>query len=276
MAIKSMPVWKWALLLVASFILALLIDSASELAVDVVKPVLLNWLVAVAVSAAMVALYMVFVRWFERQPAKDIPIRKLAGDTAKGFGVGTCFFVMVVAVMSALGLYKIMNIGLDPALGIISSLFLFLVVATGEEIMFRGVLFRWIDEKWGFAAALIVSAVLFGALHLLQPNATWWSSLAIAIEAGLLLGAAYKMSGTLWFPIGIHWAWNFFQGNIFGFAVSGTDAGNSLIHSSVSGPDILTGGLFGAEASIITVVLGAALSAWFIFRVYKKAETTDR
>ena len=139
-------------------------------------------------------------------------------------------------------------------------------MAVGEEIIFRGVLFRWIDEKWGFVTALVTSAILFGAMHMGQPNATWWSSLAIAIEAGLMLGAAYKWSGTLWFPIGIHWAWNFFQGNIFGFAVSGSDAGVSLFHSVTNGPEILTGGSFGAEASIITVILGAILSAWFIFK----------
>ena len=138
-------------------------------------------------------------------------------------------------------------------------------------ILFRGILFRWIDEKWGFVAALVVSAVLFGAMHLGQPGSTWWSSLAIAVEAGLLLGAAYKGSGTLWLPVGIHWSWNFFQGNIFGFAVSGGDAGVSLLQAATSGPDILTGGVFGAEASILTVVLGTLLSVWFILRATRGA-----
>jgi hypothetical protein len=119
-------------------------------------------------------------------------------------------------------------------------------------------------------AALLASSLLFGLMHIAQPGATWWSSLAIAIEAGLLLGAAYKWSGTLWLPIGIHWSWNFFQGNVFGFAVSGSDAGASLLQSRVQGPDILTGGPFGAEASILTVILGAALSAWFIVQVVRK------
>lgn len=95
-------------------------------------------------------------------------------------------------------------------------------------------------------------------------------SIAIAVEAGLLLGAAYKYSGTLWLPIGIHWGWNFFQGNIFGFAVSGGDAGSSLIQSSVQGPVILTGGAFGAEASVIAMVLGVLLSVWFIVKVAKR------
>ena len=144
------------------------------------------------------------------------------------------------------------------------------LVAVGEEILFRGILFRWIDSKWGFVPALIVSALFFGVAHIFQPGASWWSSIAIAIEAGLLLAAAYKYSGTLWLPIGIHWGWNFFQGNIFGIEVSDSDAGESLIIPEISGPDILTGGAFGAEASIVAFLLGLALSVWFIVKVVKK------
>ena len=108
-------------------------------------------------------------------------------------------------------------------------------------------------------------------MHISNDNATLWSSLAIAIEAGLLLGAIYKYSGTLWMPIGVHWAWNFSQGNIFGFKVSGTDAGSSLLYSDVSGSEWLTGGAFGAEASVIAVVVGAAVSAWLVWRICKRA-----
>ena len=269
MSIKSMPVWKWVLLLIASIFLAFIMYGLAQWPTDIAPDGWVRWTVSVAVSGVMVALYAVFVRWFEKQPAKDIPLGRLAGDTAKGFGTGILFFIMVVGVMLAAGLYKITGIGTDQPSQIVSAVFMFIMVGVGEEILFRGVLFRWIDEKWGFAAALTISSLLFGAMHIAQPNASWWSSLAIAIEAGLLLGAAYKWSGTLWFPIGIHWAWNFFQGNIFGFAVSGSDAGASLLQSTVSGPEILTGGPFGAEASIITVVLGSMLSAWFIFKAVK-------
>ena len=92
------------------------------------------------------------------------------------------------------------------------------------------------------------------------PGATWWSSLAIAIEAGLLLGAAYKFSGNLWFPIGIHWIWNYVQGHILGFAVSGIPVSSKLFSPIVSGPDIVTGGSFGAEASVIAVGVGLILA----------------
>lgn len=270
MSIKSMPVWKWVLLLIASFVLALLMYAGAQMAGDISAIDWVNWIIAIAVSAAMIALYAVFVKWFEKHPARDIPRAKFVGDTAKGLAVGAGFMAAVVLVMMAFGLYRITGAGTDRPLAIISAFFLFLYVGVGEEILFRGVLFRWIDEKWGFVAALTVSALLFGAMHYGQPGATWWSSLAIAIEAGLLLGAAYKYSGTLWLPIGIHWTWNFVQGNVFGFQVSGGNAGKSLLQATVNGPDCLTGGAFGAEASIITVILGLGLSVWFLWRISVK------
>ena len=270
MSIKSMPVWKWVLLLIASFVLALVMYAGAQMAGDVSSIDGVKWIIAMAVSAVMIALYAVFVQWFEKHPARDIPRAKLVGDTAKGLAVGAGFMAAVVLVMMAFGLYRITGAGTDRPLAIISAFFLFLYVGVGEEILFRGVLFRWIDEKWGFVAALTVSALLFGAMHYGQPGATWWSSLAIAIEAGLLLGAAYKYSGTLWLPVGIHWAWNFVQGNVFGFQVSGGDAGKSLLQATVNGPDCLTGGAFGAEASIITVILGLGLSVWYLWRIHLK------
>ena len=260
-----MPYWKWALLLAASLVLALLLYGLSSVT-SLIDIHWLRWVVTIVVAVAMILLYGVFVKWFEKEPAKDIPLGNCAAHTGTGMLIGLGYFVVIVAIMMALGYYGIKGFGKDVT-GILDAFFLFLVVAIGEEVMFRGVLFRWIDQKFGFAVALIVSALVFGLVHISNPGATWWSSIAIAIEAGLLLGAAYKYSGTLWLPIGIHWAWNFSQGNIFGFEVSGADAGATWIIPYVDGPDILTGGDFGAEASIIAVVLGAALAAWFIIRV---------
>ena len=147
---------------------------------------------------------------------------------------------------------------------------MFLAVAVGEEILCRGVIFRWIDERWGVWAALVVSALIFGWGHISNDNATWWSSLAISIEAGLLLGAAYKWSGSLWVPIGIHWAWNYTQGNIFGLAVSGNGAGDTIFATTVNGPDIITGGAFGPEASIIAVILGTLYTIVFLRNRYRR------
>ena len=269
-AIKSMPVWLWTLLLLISLVLSLIMYGIAQGVIFITSQPLAQCLVGVVVPVMMIGLYMLFVKWFEKHKANDIPFSRIAQDTAKGLGVGFCFFLGVVLIMMLFGLYRIDSIGTDKPLEIISAFFLFLLVGTGEEIIFRGVLFRWIDEKWGFVVALIASSLIFGFIHISGSNATLWSSVAIAVEAGLLLGAAYKYSGTLWFPIGIHWAWNFTQGNIFGFEVSGNDAGEALLKSTVSGPDWLTGGAFGAEASVIPVFLGLILSAWYIWKIVKR------
>ncbi len=106
--------------------------------------------------------------------------------------------------------------------------------------------------------ALIISGSLFGAAHLSNPNATWYAALAIAIEAGLMLGILFTMTKRLWLSIGCHFAWNFVQGGIFGAAVSGGKS-RGLLLTNFSGPPILTGGEFGPEASIITVTICSAL-----------------
>lgn len=262
MEIKQMSFWKWLGLLLAGFFLATLLYGVASLVVMIPH----GWMYCVAclaISLAMLFLYAVFVRWFESQPAMDLPLWKAVGDTGLGLGIGLGYFCVVTGVMALLGAYSVTGYG-AAAMEILCSFCFFSLVAVGEELMFRGVLFRWIDEKWGFAAALAVSSLFFGLVHISQPGATLWSSIAIAIEAGLLLGAAYKYAGSLWLPIGIHWAWNFTEGNIFGFSVSGGDGGASLITPVLSGSDLLTGGIFGAEASLIAPILGVMLSVWFI------------
>ena len=263
-----MPYWKWALLLMLSLILVVILYGLAAM-VDLMPPGWGKNLVFAVTAAAMVSFYALGVKLIEKHQPKDLPVNKLAAHTGMGLGIGLLYFCIVTGMMALCGCYRMTGIGSD-ATGIWNAFFLFLVVAVGEELLFRGVLFRWIDEKFGFAVALVASSLLFGLVHISNDNATWWSAFAIAIEAGLLLAAAYKWSGTLWLPIGIHWAWNFSQGNIFGFAVSGQQAGASLFLSQTQGSDWITGGAFGPEASVIGVLVGLALSAWFIRSVARK------
>lgn len=260
-----MPVWKWILLLLASFFLALLMYGFAGIPYLLMKGWSV-WIADTVIAAVMIVLYKVFVRWFEGENPKDLPLNRMAGHTALGLGVGFGYFVVVVGIMMAISLYKIDSYQL-PWARLADAFFYFLIVAIGEEIIFRGVLFRWIDERFGFWWAMIVSGLIFGLVHLTNDNATLLGAIGIALEAGLLLGAAYKWSGSLWLPIGIHWAWNFAQGNIFGFAVSGNDAGDSIIRATIDGPQWLTGGAFGAEASVISMVVGLAVTALFVKKI---------
>jgi hypothetical protein len=124
-------------------------------------------------------------------------------------------------------------------------------VAINEELLARGYLLQTLAQGLGRPLAVFVSSSLFALGHLFNPNA---SPVAVAglLFAGLLLASAYLVSGRLWLPIGLHQSWNFFLGPIFGFPVSGIGNGG-LLRPMAVGPDLLSGGEFGPEASLIGV-----------------------
>ena len=148
---------------------------------------------------------------------------------------------------------------------------IFLVIGISEEIVCRGIIFRLISDKWNVATGLVVSALLFGFLHVFNEGATVWASLAIALNSGWLMGIAYAYHQTIWVPIGMHWAWNYLEGGVFGCAVSGTPLDyRPLITPKISGTDLLSGGAFGPEASIICVAIGMGISIVYTVLYIKK------
>ena len=265
---KKRPLWKWILLFIVAVLLAIIaygmVVAGFQASSNFLHPCF-----TIVAAAIILGLYALFVRWIERHWPTDLSLRRLVPDTLLGLLVGFIFMVLVVSTIVATGSATLGWRGF-MANQQLDMFMMFLAVAVGEEMIFRGVIFRWIDERWNTWVALLISAILFGWIHISNDNATWWSSLGIAIEAGLLLGAAYKWSGNLWVPIGIHWAWNYTQGNIFGFAVSGTHAGTTMLTPTVHGPDIITGGGFGPEASIISVTLGVLLTLVFLTNRYRR------
>lgn len=265
---NSTPIWKWiiefALGVPAFLAIYVFLQNATQVASTTASMVMLLFS-----AAALIGLFLLWTRLFEKEWRTDLLTKSPARNITVGMAVGVLYFVVISAVLASFGCYNASYA--HPAWHIILLNFLFyLLIACGEEVIFRGIIFRMIDERFGFWWALVVSALIFGFIHLITPNASIWSAIAIVIEAGVLLGAAFKYSGGLWLPIGIHWAWNFTQGNVFGFSVSGHDKEESILNSLISGPDILTGGEYGPEASIISVVIGCLLSAYFIWKYLKK------
>lgn len=197
--------------------------------------------------------YLILVRWIERRPVRELAARKLLPDGAIGIAAGLLLFSGVVGVLYLLGSYHVTGSNPDaawlPALLVVG-----LGAGIGEEIIARGVLFRIVEEGLGTWVALILSALFFGAAHIANPGATLWSSAAIAIEAGLLFGMLYHVTRSLALCMGLHAAWNFAQGTIYGIPVSGTSADGWLV-SVRTGPDWLSGGKFGAEASVVALCL---------------------
>ena len=139
-----------------------------------------------------------------------------------------------------------------PRVGVV--LLILLLGALAEELMFRGYPFQHLEQGIGAIGAITVFSVLFGAVHLANPGASLWG-LINTILIGVLLSIAYLRTRALWLPWGIHFGWNFALGFLFGLPVSGLRLFNVMVRTTVSGPQWLTGGSYGLEASATAVVV---------------------
>lgn len=213
----------------------------------------------------------------DRNPSELAPRNAPAGLLA-GFAIGLAMFSTVMAIMFGFDLYRLDYHGVASAWHSAG-----LAIESGvlEEVLVRGVVLRLMWRAFGPWAAFIISAILFGAGHVGNPGATWFSTTCIAIEAGVMLGAFYALTGRLWASIGVHAGWNFTQGYLFGAAVSGSDFGEAIATSTAQAqfPRWLTGGAFGPEASLpaFSVCFGVGASvlwlAWVNGR-FAKPQTT--
>jgi membrane protease YdiL (CAAX protease family) len=243
-------------------------DWAAEAPLPVIYGVRLLLSAGLSVLLTYVA-YRAYVRLVERRELSELAptggLRELGG----GILFGALLFCLVIGVLAALGLYSVG--GLNHPSILVLPLSVSMISGFVEEVLFRGVLFRIVEERLGTWVALTISAVLFGLLHLGNPNATLGGAVAIAVEAGVLLAAAYAFTRRLWLSIGIHFAWNFTQGGVFGVAVSGNEI-PGLLQGRLSGPAWLSGGAFGAEASVVAIALCLAAGVFFIARAVQREQ----
>jgi membrane protease YdiL (CAAX protease family) len=212
-------------------------------------------IVTEAVSVVLLLMvYWFFVRAMEHRAVTEIAPRKIPW-AVPGALIGLGLFAATIAILSLMGVATIGRY--VPGQTLLAALNLAVLSGVGEEIVFRGVVFRITEEAFGSLIALVVSAGFFGLIHMGNPGATAVSGLAIALEAGVLLAVSYMLVRSLWLPIGLHFGWNFCEGGIFGSAVSG-HAMKGLWSTTLAGPDLLTGGKFGPEASVVAVAVCAA------------------
>jgi membrane protease YdiL (CAAX protease family) len=225
-----------------------------------------NWFLALVlgltVAGVVLAVYGRLVRWAEGRIPAEVAREGAAAATGRGALIGLAMFLAVVLNLAVFGFYHIEGFNsLGGALGLFG---IMASAAVVEEVLFRGLLFRIVEQWTGTWIALVLSALLFGLSHLGNPDATLWGATAIAIEAGCMLAAAYAATRTLWLPIGLHFGWNFAVGGIFGSVVSGNGASQGLLQTVTSGPALLTGGAFGPEGSPYAVVFGLVLTIVFM------------
>ncbi|WP_404481387.1 lysostaphin resistance A-like protein [Novosphingobium sp. BL-52-GroH] len=199
--------------------------------------------------------YFAFRRWVERAPRAAIQPRRALRELAGGVLAGFALFSLATGVVALLGGFAVVGLRGE------GDLWYWLGVAfySGmvEEALFRGVIQRQLEAMFGTWASLATTSAFFGLAHLMNPGATYFAAFAIACEAGVLLGAAYLVTRRLWVPIGLHMAWNFTQGWVYSIPVSGSRPPIGLLETRLSGPEWLTGGAFGLEASAVALVVAS-------------------
>ncbi|MDQ7809286.1 type II CAAX endopeptidase family protein [Amycolatopsis sp. A133] len=217
-------------------------------------------------------------RWVV-QKTEQRPVTELAGPGAglalgRGTLLGLALFGLVIANIALLGDYDVRGWGTVPgAIGLIGFM---AAAAVTEELLFRGILFRIVEERTGTWIALVLTGVVFGLSHLFNPHASLWGAIAIAIEAGGLLTAAYAATRKLWVPIGVHFGWNFAAAGIFGTEVSGNGTPQGLLDAVTSGPALITGGDFGPEGSLYSVLFCVLATGAFLWLAHRRGNLVPR
>lgn len=230
-----------------------------------------SWLSLVAVVAmAGLALwvYATLVQRTEQRIATEVAVPGLGRELAAGLALGALLYSLAIAVLWLLGCYRIT--GLDLRHNLLPALGMALASGVMEELVFRGALFRIVEQWLGSWVALAVSSLFFGLIHLLNPGSTLLAALFISAEAGVLLAAAFMLTRRLWLCIGIHIGWNFTQGGVFSGAVSGNAVTPGLVKATVDGPPLLTGGAFGTEASVVAFAVCLAAGLWMLRQAVRR------
>lgn len=242
-----------ARVLVLGFVLVLLMtmntDVMASYAGEPVKAVLH----IIALAVAGFAVYLGYAHFIERRAVSELALSGMGRELGLGLLIGAGLYAACEMILMALGIYRID--GLNPLSSMVPAIAMAISSSVYEELLFRGVLFGSVEKWFGSWAALVVSSLVFGLTHLLNPQGTLEGALFIAVEAGILLAAAYILTRRLWLSIGFHMAWNYTQSAIFSGIVSGNDAKQGLIRSTLNGPDWLTGGDFGVESSVLALLL---------------------
>lgn len=236
---------------------------------------LLEVLEVTAICVAGLAIYGLAVWLAEGRWPQELSLRQAPAELAIGLAIGAAMLSAAVGGLYLLGVYDISGPRAASPWGTIA-----MAVESGvmEELIMRAIILRLLMRAFGIWPALVLQAALFGALHLANPNASPIAAAAIAIEAGLMLAGFYLLTGRLWMSIGVHAAWNFTQGWVWGASVSGIPVVESWLVSKPKpgAPEFLSGGAFGPEASLPAMVVGTLTAVLVLWLAWKKGNFKAR
>lgn len=214
---------------------------------------LLNAAIQAGLGLAAIGLYWAYGKFVERRQVTELATPGLGREWAIGALCGSGLYTASSVILMLLGIYRVE--GLNPWTFLLPNLSMAIKSGVFEELLFRGILHRSVEAIFGSWAGIVVSSLAFGLVHLMNPMATLGGAIYICIEAGLLLSAAYLVTRRLWICMGFHMSWNYFQSAVFSGAVSGNASEPGLLKAVIEGPELLTGGAFGMEHSIVALVL---------------------
>ncbi len=217
-------------------------------------------------SILTILAYILVYKWLEKRSVIEFTLHRIGKSLLLGLTLGFVLQSLTIFLIYLNGGYEIVSV--NSLSHILIPLGLSISYAIGEEVLFRGVLFRIMEEKLGTYIALFISALIFGLLHALNPGSSIIDGFAVAIQAGLLLGVTYVYSRNLWLPIMLHFSWDFTESVIYGASVSGTTS-QTLINSKIEGVKWLTGGSFGPEGSLQATIFCLVASLVLLYLCHK-------
>lgn len=211
-------------------------------------------LTGVMTTANLLLVYCSYAYFVERRPIRELALPHMGRELGIGLLLGFGLMTICVLIAMALGIYRLE--GLDSVQNMLPT-GVALALPFFEEMVFRGVVFRLVQQEYGSWVAFVVSSLAFGAVHATNDGETFAGVAAIAFVYGPMLAAPFMLTRRLWMGIGLHGTWNYTMGKVYGIPISGTP-GEGLFKATFEGPELLTGGSAGMEGSVIAFVVGIA------------------
>lgn len=246
---------------VAYFVAMAVVNRVAFAGVAILLPSIPAWLLSLLEGgvylAGILLLTWAFCRYLNQQPLVSLGLQRQGWlrNLAIGLGLGAGLMILIFASMAAAG-WLTTEFASPPALPFLASVLSWAALSFVEELTFRGYIMQGLAKAWAMPVAIVVSSVLFGMVHLIDPNVQVLAILNVC-TAGLFLALAYLVTRSLWLPAGIHIGWNLTEINVLGFPGSGHTE-SAILHTTVGGPELVTGGAFGPEGGLL------GLAAWLL------------